>query len=167
VAKEGDDTIKTSEFVLQPSRAAELRRLNLVETGDEPLANRLLVLTREDRMVSEKLRTRLKGAEVEWTTADEQRALLDVDPLFSVTPLRTIGLITAWLDRGSMGSDALIDVTAKTVVDVREAVGAPMVRERCTVLGPDRLFAIVSEPIGERRPYGAITTLGGPVASLG
>ena len=150
VATNGDETVKTSEFVLDADRAADLRRLSIVETGDGPLATRVLVLTRDDRVVPEKMRTRLKGPEVEWATADEQRAMLDVDPLFAVSPQRTIGRIASWLDAGSTGEFTVVDLEVRTTAEVRESAGSPLVAERLLTLGPDRLFGVLSEPHGER-----------------
>ena len=62
VPGDSDEDQTTSEFVLTPTRSAELGRLNLAKTKGK-FAERVLVMARDDRTVLKGLRSRLRGGE--------------------------------------------------------------------------------------------------------
>ncbi len=141
-------SVETAEYVFSASAADEVRRLSLVTVERAPLATRLLVVAREDRAVSDRLRARLADERVEWSSTDEQGALLDVDPLVAKVPLRTIDAIVSWLTASSTPGTVL-DVPDGDKLAVVERDGAePVVTERCAHLGAQQLFGIVTEPVG-------------------
>ena len=144
-------SIETSEFLFTQQAAAELRKLSLSDGSPGPLAERVLVVTRDDRRISDKFRDHLENKNVEWATTTEQGPMLDIDALYAVSPLQTIDRIVKWLAEPP-SSPAPFDASglARTAVVVR-ALGVDPVSERCVQLGAHRLFGIVSEPIGAAR----------------
>src|SRR5664280_3368828 len=63
--------IETSEFVFTQQAADDLRRLNLANLGPGPLADRVLVVSRDDRPISKKLSERLDQEDIKWETTSE------------------------------------------------------------------------------------------------
>ncbi len=143
------DPIETSEFVISPRAAAEIRRIALTETKAHTYAQRTLVVTRRGRPLSKRLRSRMEADSVEFKTTDEQEALLDVDPTWATLPERTIDDITTWLCAPQLELTSF-DVAAlpKSAVVLRET-DRFAVEERIMEFGPERLFGIVSQPVGE------------------
>jgi hypothetical protein len=140
-------SIEIAEYVFSAAAADDVRRLSLVTPGPSPLASRVLVLTREDRSVSDKLRSRLEPEHVEFETTTEQGALLDVDPLSAKLPERAIARIVSWI--GSSGATPApfeVPEGATSAMVAREG-GREPVQERLVQLGPGALFGIVAEPV--------------------
>lgn len=142
--------IEASEFVMSPQAASQLRRLSLPGLPPGPLAARTLVVARDDRVISEKLRVRLEEGAVDWETTSEQGALIDVDALVSVMPVRTMDRIAQWLSEGTPSSQVAIGAEEMASL-VSHELDLGSVRERTVQLGPRRLFGIVSEPVGDVR----------------
>lgn len=140
--------IETSEFVFSTRSAEDIRRISLSATT-APFGERTLIVSRGDRAMSKRLQTRLALESAQWQTTDEQAALLDVDPMQAVLPEHTLNNIVAWFCE----PDAIL--TPFEVVDepqsaiVSRAAGRFEVNERILNLGSERLFAIVTEPVGE------------------
>jgi pimeloyl-ACP methyl ester carboxylesterase len=84
----------------------------------------------------------------EWKTTDEQASLLDVDPMHAVLPQHTMETIVEWFC-GTTTTLMPFEVAhrPKTVIVAREA-GRFEVTERIFEFGSEKLFGIVSEPIG-------------------
>jgi alpha/beta superfamily hydrolase len=147
----GSKWIETAEFTFAADRAQELRRLSLAELAPGTLAKRVLVITRTDRSVSEQFRDRLEGEDTEWRVSEEQAALINVEPLFARMPERTMREIRGWLD-DSPATAHRYDVPETPGSAVLQRTDNELaVRERCVEIGPNRLFGIVAEPIGEAR----------------
>jgi hypothetical protein len=146
VDTEEDGAVETAEFVFPARAAGELRRLRLQSTARRPVARRLLVLVRSDRIVSDKLRSRLDEEHVEWASAIDQGAMLDVDPLHASLPDTSIRRVAEWL-----AADVGPRTAFKEPPDARDLavvdVGGTSVREHAVRLGPNELFGIVSEPL--------------------
>ncbi|HEY8080842.1 MAG TPA: hypothetical protein VIE15_02050 [Acidimicrobiales bacterium] len=138
--------VETAEFVFTPDAVAALRRLSLVAEAATPLAERVLVVTREDRAASEKLRKRLNDEKVDWETTSEQAAMVDVEPLGAVMPRTTIRSIVSWLaaEPAVPGPFAVPAAASSTTLAIDKVATA--VTERVVRLGPRRLFGIVTEP---------------------
>jgi esterase/lipase len=146
-----DGSIETAEFVFSRETIEDLRRVNLANVGPGPLAERILVLSREDRAVSDKLRVRLNDEKVEWETTTEQATLLDVEPLAARVPVRTIERIVEWLTAPPSTPTAVSERPGAPAPVVAHEIGQFAVRERFVELGPRRLFGIVAEPDGASR----------------
>ena len=141
--------IETSEFVFTHQAADDLRRLNLANLGPGPLADRVLVVSRDDRTISKKLFERLDQESIEWETTSEQVSLLDIDPLDAAMPEKTMGQITSWLlePNGATQPFAVTDQATRAIVSNDQERSA--VREYFVQLGPRQLFGVVSEPTNE------------------
>ncbi len=145
-------SVETTEFVFSPRAANELRRLSLTEASSGSLGQRVLVVVRDDRVISEKLRVRLDVEQVEWETTSEQSAMLDVEPLDAVLAFQTMSRMMDWLAAPAATLapfDILMPTDASVVVE--NAGEGAAVTERFVRLGPRQLFGVVSEPVGETR----------------
>lgn len=148
VAFDADAPIETSEFVFPKATADEVRRLNLAKLASGTLAERVLVITRDDRFVSDRFRARLNEEKVEWRETAEMRALSDVVPHEAVLPALTMTGIISWLTgAGSTGEYIERPARASALI----AVDSTHVRERFVKLGSRQLFGIVTEPVAEPR----------------
>jgi alpha-beta hydrolase superfamily lysophospholipase len=145
--------IATTEFVFSQQTAEELRRFDLTASASTPLASRVLVVSRDDRAVSSKLRQRLDDEDTAWTTTTEQGQLLDVDPLFAVLPERSIHEIVDWLVDGSAEPSVVAKPHTAPTTAIVEPTDRSEVVERCVRIGEKQLFGIVCEPL--ERPQDA------------
>jgi pimeloyl-ACP methyl ester carboxylesterase len=145
-------SIETSEFVISADRAEELRRLSLGKLAPGRVADRVLVVTRADRAVSEQFRDRFEEENAEWTMSTDQAALINVEPLFAKMPETTMSEIEEWLNDSPATCDAYTvpNILSSTVV-IQRSDGALDVQERCVEIGANCLFGVVAEPIGEVR----------------
>ncbi len=87
--------VETSEVVFSSRTAEEIRSVALTTTT-RPFGERTLIVARDDRGMSKRLRTALTRENVEWLTTSEQAALLDVDPMWTVLPT-SLDEIATWL----------------------------------------------------------------------
>jgi pimeloyl-ACP methyl ester carboxylesterase len=140
--------IETSEIIFTRQSAEDLRKLSLIEANPGPLAQRVLVLTREDRMISNKLRLRLDQEKIEWETTLEQRAMLDIEPLDAVMPTHTMDRIVRWLSEPMSELEAIEAPNVVRAAVVAHDEGKFAVNERFVQLGSRDLFGIISEPSG-------------------
>ncbi len=138
-----EGAVVTAEHLFAPAAAEDLRNLSLLEVR-RPLAERVLVLRRDDRPQSTRLERALGTDAVEWRTTAEQGALLGVDPLFATMPMRTIREICDWLAPGAREPAACKPFVGRTAVEL--AAEGATVRERIVAIGPRELFGIVTEP---------------------
>lgn len=142
---EEDGAVETAEFVFSARAVEAIRRLRLSTLEVRPLAARVLVLTRPDRPILDRLRSRLEHEHVDWGLAEDQAALVDVDPLHAAMPQHSIERIVDWLasSRTPPGAFKVPPSSHDSVVLVD---GAAPVAERSVRLGPGELFGIVTEP---------------------
>jgi alpha-beta hydrolase superfamily lysophospholipase len=142
---EEDGSVETAEFVFSASAVEAIRGLRLSTLEERPLATRVLVLSRPDRPILDRLRARLEQEHVEWAFADDQAALVDVDPLHAAMPVRSMQRVVDWL-----ASRAAPSTPFKAPPSAQDSVvfadGATPVAEHSVRLGPHELFGIVSEP---------------------
>ena len=143
------DAIEASEFIFSPQAVEEIRNLSLSKTRSKSFGDRTLVMARNDRGVPKSLRSHLTDESVKWRTTNQQARLLDVDPLKAVLPDQAIDRIVTWLCE-SADDRASFDV----VPPRQEAVVAAQpnrfaVNERIVTIGPNQLFGVVTEPLGE------------------
>jgi len=140
---------KMLEYALSDAAAMRLNKFSLVEPATRRLAERVLVVTREDRAVSNKFRSRWETEDVQWTTTSEQGPLLEFQLPVSVQPASTIASVRAWL---TTPSPPLVSFTvqpgAADAIVMQGSSDYP-VRERVAAFGSSRMFGIVSEPVGD------------------
>ena len=141
--------VETSEFVFSTRAAEEIRRVALSKTTSTSFGERTLIVSRGDRAMPKRRRAHLTGERVEWQMTNEQAALLDVDPIWAVLPEHTVDRIVRWFCTPSPTWTSF-EVThlPKSAVVATEP-GRLAVTERIVKFGPERLFGIVSEPIGD------------------
>jgi pimeloyl-ACP methyl ester carboxylesterase len=145
-------SIETSEFVISADRAEEIRRLSLVKLAPGRVADRVLIVTRADRAVSEHFRERFDGENAEWKVSTDQAALINAEPLYAKMPETTMSEIEAWLNESPVASYPYTvpkDLTSAAVIQRSDT--ALDVQERCVEIGTNRLFGVIAEPVGEVR----------------
>lgn len=151
---DANGSVETSEFVFTQQAAHELRQLSLSDPRSRAMAERVLVVAREDRVISEKLHARLEQENVDWETTSEQGLMLDVPVHLAVMPDQTMERVTHWLSSASSsGAPFAASCGNKSAVVARENDMSQVV-ERSVNLGPCQLFAMVSEPLtGAHGPW--------------
>jgi hypothetical protein len=156
-APDEDKPATRSEYVFSEDASARLNLVTLLHPATSPWAQRVLVVTREDRVISDRLKERCGAEHVEWDTTSEQGPMLETELPSSVQPLATIERIRAWLT----AAPASTPVTYGDVPQTREVIvasdGTFPTRERIVELGPHKLFGIVSEPVADA--YGPLIVL--------
>jgi pimeloyl-ACP methyl ester carboxylesterase len=138
-----------SEFVYRDETKAKMRALTLVEVEPENLAERILVITRDDRVTPTKLAQQFDTVAVQWDSTDEQGAFLEVELPFAKLPERTLHRVRDWIVESKVAETPLLATSEVSDALVGEGPGPMSVRERALSIGPRSLFAIVSEPVGE------------------
>lgn len=152
--------IETAEYVFSAELAAELRTWKLADHKPSSMGARVLVLTRGDRAVSERVRQSFAADDAAWGSCDDQAKLLDVDPLFARMPTTTMTTIVEWLERGAHDAVPIEPPAPRTVAPVATDGGA-VASERFVRLGPRGLFGIVTEPTsGPRGPWVVLLDVG-------
>jgi pimeloyl-ACP methyl ester carboxylesterase len=141
------DLAKMVEYPLSQEAASRLTGFSLLEQSSRPLAERVLVVVRDDRPVTSKFRARWNSSEVEWIDTPEQGPMLEALLTTMVQPTATVENIRTWI--------ALIDSSSAPIAGAPKANSAVVmkgsntfpVRESVVELGPNNLFGIVSEPV--------------------
>lgn len=146
-----DGFVVSSEWVFAPASVEQIRSLDLLKAAPSIGANRLLIITREDRAFPERIRRRLEDKPVEWEKTSEQGKMLDVIPLEAVLATTTIDRISTWLDEGSSRPEPFLLSTTEANSVVYGRRDRDKVKETFVRLGRRGLFGIVSEPLGESR----------------
>lgn len=141
--------VETSEFVFKSEAAQEIRGLTLTEAGLHSLADRVLVVSRSDRTISDRLRARLEEEKVDWQETNEHGALFDVEYFMAVVPEDTTTRIAAWLGEDADAIEPFARPVPLTSVVLAHDDAADAVRERCLRVGPRHTFAVITEPEGE------------------
>jgi pimeloyl-ACP methyl ester carboxylesterase len=90
-------TIATSEFVLSDHASEAIRSLSLLEATPKQLGPDVLIITRDDRPVSTKMKSHFDGDSVQWAETSEQSNVLEVELPSSVLPLVAISRIRQWV----------------------------------------------------------------------
>ncbi len=141
--------IETSEFVFSTRAVEEIRSVALSKTTSTFFGERTLIMSRGDRATSKRLRNHLTGANVDWQMTDEQASLIDVDPMWAVLPEHTVERIVTWFcSHSSTMTPFAVTHAAQSAVVVTEP-GRFAVTERIVEIGPERLFGIITEPVGD------------------
>jgi pimeloyl-ACP methyl ester carboxylesterase len=138
-----------SEFVYRDETKEKMKTLTLLEVEPEKLAGRVLVITRDDRVIPTKLARQFDTASVQWDTSNEQGSLLDVELPFAKLPERALRRIRDWIVESKTDETRILATSELSVGLVGEGPGPMSIRERAISVGPRGLFAIACEPVGE------------------
>ncbi len=143
--------VEKSEFAFRENAKDELRTLTLLDVQPERVAERVLIITRADRVTSEKFSHRFDATSVEWTSTNEQGELMEVELPSAKMPALALSRMVDWLgeapDDGAPGSFP----ADGPVATVKGGAGRRLVREQSLSCGPKNLFGLKSEPEGEPR----------------
>ncbi len=126
--------------MLSAQTVSGLRAL-AIAPGDQRLASRELLLTREGRKVDRVLAERQTLPHVDFAEIGGQDALLDAQ---AMTPESTLERILLWLAPPA-GRVTQVDVPTPAKTLTLRLDGRPAVVERVLDIGPARLFGILSE----------------------
>lgn len=146
-----DEPTKMLEYALSDDAEKRLDQFSLVERTTNRIAERVLVVTRDDRPISSKFRSKWESAHAEWALTSEQQALLDTELSVSAQPELTIANLRAWLTSSSSHPVSFKTPAPSPDVIVSRETGKYQVRERVLELGSSQIFGIVSEPVGGQR----------------
>lgn len=157
-----DGAVEAPGVLFRPDTVGALRALALPRC-DGPLAERVLVLPRAGRTPSRGLVEVFDGHDVEWSVAEGQEDLVDVEPFAAQVPVRTTEAVVSWLDRTPAppptaaraaggaetpaGTGTRIPGTATSAVVAHSAAGTS-VSERPVRLGPLGIFGVMTETDG-------------------
>ncbi len=160
-AEERADALDLPRFKLSPGMREEISGLDLVagppcsaEAGW--LADKVLLLTRSERIADRKLAGRFDPTRVEHREVAGQPELLDVRSPDQTVPAEGLATVAGWLDRVMPRSGHRIatpisgEVTVRIPADGLGSSEVPggetaLVRERAVWLGPAGLFGIETE----------------------
>jgi pimeloyl-ACP methyl ester carboxylesterase len=136
------------EYALSDEAEKRLDKFSLIEPTTRRMADRVLVVTRDDRAISSKFRSRWDSENVEWATTSEQGPLLEPLLPVSVSPELTIASLRTWLTMPSPFPVSFnVPPQSPDAIVSRETNEYP-VQERVVSLGSSQMFGIVSEPVG-------------------
>lgn len=141
---ENDDSIETSEFLFTAAMVKSLKPVNLTKVGPAPFANRVLVIERDERPLTEGLRNRLKSETVDFTVTTEQHALIETFPFFAKMPTTTSAFIVDWFLSSLSSGDIETHFVPRgdTVVETDQS-GREII-EQALRIGPRDLFGVMT-----------------------
>ena len=143
-----DEPTKMVEYAFNDDATSRLSAFTLKESTVRPVAERVLVVVRDDRPVSSKFRARWESPHVEWATTQEQGTLFENPIPYAVQPAETISRIRAWLTSPASTSVQFSNPPHSPSAVVVKGSNSFSVRETVTELGPRKMFGVVSEPVG-------------------
>jgi pimeloyl-ACP methyl ester carboxylesterase len=142
-----DGSVETAEFLFSKEMVVGLRALELSALVDQYHVKRSLIIVRTTRPLSSALESRLRDIGAEFQSTEEQEALLEVLPFEAASPNVTIKMIVEWLSETAepMSTELSFTLEAQTLLAGSGATN--VIRERASFLGPQEIFAMVSEPL--------------------
>jgi pimeloyl-ACP methyl ester carboxylesterase len=146
-----DGAMEGPGIVLSAETVSELTDLKL--QLDDSVADRLFVLTRSGRVIPAEMKAILDRENVDWEEIDGQESLVDVDPVFAVTPQQTLEMIVKWI-HGTVGGKAeSVLIPQSTGAVVGHDQHGRSIHEYPVLLGPNALFGIETVPeVDEGKP---------------
>ena len=147
IPSESDEPTTMLEYVLSENAATQLHQFDLSAPSPKKVAERVLVVVREDRAVSEKFRARWDEENAQWATTSEQGPMLETELPSSELPEVTIERIKTWLTAPA-STPAPLSWPPRSRDTVLRTKGASPIRESVVELGVRKMFAIVCEPVG-------------------
>ncbi len=145
------ESMKMLEYPLSNEVASHIGVFTSIEPSVRPVAERVLVVVRDDRTVSDEFRARWDAEHAEWAVTSGQGPLLETELPDSVQPASTIAQIRAWLTAGESLTTPFSTPPRTRDAVVFERSDAAPVRERVVELGNRKMFGIVAEPVGDVR----------------
>ena len=128
-----------------------MRSFTLSELSQHPIAERVLVVVRDDRDRSTKFKERWEVPNVDWMTTSEQSALLETQLPTSIQPISMIDSIRRWLAAPNAPLAPFSQTRPVRDAIVTKESNSFQVRETVVELGFRKMFGIVSEPVGDAR----------------
>lgn len=160
-----DGSVEGPALVYSGSTVADLRAFDPLGRA-EPVASRVLLLTRPERPPRDVMATMVAERRAEWRTASGLPELLDI-PGHNVVPESDVGFVASWLAATFADGAERVDVdgwSAEAVVT--EPSGVP-VRERVVDLGDVPLFGILSTPLAGEGPLDYVFLSAGALSRSG
>jgi pimeloyl-ACP methyl ester carboxylesterase len=151
ITTESSEPTKMLEYALSDDAESRLNRFTIREPSSKALAERVLVIVRDDRAVSSKFRARWGSENVDWFTTSEQGPLLEAQIPTSLLPVETIAKLRVWLTATPSIPTSFSDPPRSRDAIVAKGSDAFAVRESVVELGSHKMFGVMSEPVGEVR----------------
>jgi pimeloyl-ACP methyl ester carboxylesterase len=142
---------KMLEYSLSDDASARLSQFPLRDPEPRPVAERTLIIVREDRPVSIKFRERWNVEHVDWATNTEQGPMLEAQLPETVPPASTIAQIRTWLTAPASLPEKFSQPQPSREAVISKELNKFPVRETLVELGTDKMFGVVTEPIGDVR----------------
>ncbi|MGD0854016.1 MAG: alpha/beta fold hydrolase [Acidimicrobiales bacterium] len=136
-----------SEFVFSDKTKEKISSLSILDATSEQLADRVLIIMRDDRVTPSALAKQFDSLAVAWETTSEQSALIEKQLPTSELPNETIARISDWLQTTETSLSPLVTPDLVVTATVGGGDGRAPVREHLVSLGPLGLFGVVSEPL--------------------
>jgi pimeloyl-ACP methyl ester carboxylesterase len=146
----GESTVML-EYPLSEQAVNQLDHFNLNEPTSRPLAQRVLIVARDDRSFSAQFLAAWGPERATWITTSEQGPLLETELPQSVQPEHTIAEIRAWLTADESASSPYSRPPRTSDVVIEKGSNQFAVRESVVEIGHRGMFAVVSEPVGDRQ----------------
>lgn len=146
-----DGRVHTPGFQYDAETVAGVKQLKMADLDQRhPLAEHVLLLTREDRPFSPRVLTRLQqeGERLETGIAVDQDLLLDLTPSLCHVPERAVSTVAGWLSGHAADADEVsLKLPEQRAARMRSA-GADSVEvvERGVLLAEGHVFGVVTEP---------------------
>ena len=142
-----DGSVRGPAFTYSPETAEDLSLLSLGPLG--PQGPPTVVLGRSGDLATQRVRPDFEASGAEWVDVEGQPELLDVFPDLLVVPTTTTKTVAEGIDALVTGPSATVDFRPQpsAVLDVNGST----VREHPEWLGPNALFAMITEPDDGRR----------------
>ena len=141
----GDGSVAGPAFTFSPATVAELSNLTL-EPCDSLGEHRTLVLARRGSGKLAQARARFDGRAVDWIEVEGQPELLDVPPDMTVLPATAIKTLVEWTSGVADGPEAPVTLIPSPAATVERLGDGRSIVEAAAWLGPNRLFAVITEP---------------------
>ncbi len=167
-AQVGDGSVTGPAFVFSPETVEALSGLKLA-TGDFSKVDRALVAMRSEGRSVSMDGDSSSAASVEWIEVEGQPDLLDVPPQLITLPATTIKTIADWVSRAVEGAESPVRFDAVASAEVARDRQGRAISERAEWLGPNSLFAVVTEPpaIGAGEPPTVVFLSAGALDHIG
>lgn len=137
---------KMLEYSLSEEASERLNRFAR-EPASGPVAERTLIIVRDDRAVSSKFRDRWNVDGVEWATNSEQGPMLEAQLPETVPPTSTIAQIRTFVTASPPLPTSFSQHAGALEAIVPTGVNTIPVKESLVELGTDRMFGVVTQPM--------------------
>ncbi|MCU1364350.1 MAG: Alpha/beta hydrolase family protein [Acidimicrobiaceae bacterium] len=142
---------KMLEYSLSAEASERLNQFARSEPTLSSVAERTLIIVRDDRAVSRKFRDHWNSEQVEWATNSEQGPMLEAQLPNTVPPTSTIAQIRSFLTAPpSLSTGYSQPIATLDAIVSKDPVTIP-VRESLVELGAARMFGVIAEPVSEAR----------------